>query len=111
MAKKRECIDLSAFWQAADEHSHAELERERQRIAAALSRVAAESSGIAWQGLVVHGVQEVAVTHSLDFQFKGAGGEVIAETSMPWLWCKALVVKRLWDGTTELLAVNEDWAG
>lgn len=111
MAKNRECIDLSAFWQAADEQRFADAEQERQRIAAALSRVAAGSSGIAWQGLVVHGVQEVAVTHSLDFQFKGAGGEVIAETSMPWIWCKALVVKRLWDSTAELLAVSEDWAG
>ena len=111
MARNRECIDLSAFWQAVEEHSHADAEHERQRIAAALSRVVAESSGIAWQGLVVRGVQEVAVTHSLDFQFKGAGGAVIAETSMPWIWCKALVVKWLWDGTAEFVAVNEDWAG
>lgn len=111
MARNRECIDLSTFWQAADENRPAGAEHERQRIAAALSRVAAGSSGIVWQGLVVRGVQEVAVTHSLDFQFKGAGGAVIAETSMPWIWCKALVVKWLWDGTAELVAVNEDWAG
>lgn len=111
MARNRECIDLAAFWQAADEQRFADAEQARQRIAAALSRVAAGASGIAWQGLVVRGVQEVAVTHSLDFVFKGAGGSVIAETSMPWIWCKALVVKRLWDGTAELVAVHEDWAG
>lgn len=111
MARNRECIDLAAFWQAADEQRFADAAQERQRIAAALSRVAAESSGIAWQGLVVRGVQDVAVTHSLDFVFKGAGGAVIAETSMPWIWCKALVVKRLWDGTAELVAVSEDWEG
>lgn len=111
MARNRECIDLSAFWQAVEEHSHADAEQERQRIAAALSRVASESSAIAWQGLLIYGVREVDVTHSLDFVFRGADGKTIAETSMPWLWCKALVIKRLWDGTAELLAVNEDWAG
>lgn len=111
MTRKRECINLSAFWDAVDENRQDNTERERQRIAAALSRVAAESSGIAWQGLLIHGVQEVAVTHSLGFLFKGAGGEVIAETTMSWLWCKALVIKWLWDGTAELLAVSEDWAG
>lgn len=110
MAKKWECINLSAFWQATDEQRHADSERERRRIAAALSRVAIESSGIAWQGLLIRGVQTVAVTHSLDFVFKGAGGEVIAETTLPWLWCKALIVKRLWDGTAELLEIREDWA-
>ena len=72
MTRKRECIDLSAFWDAVGEN--------RQN----------GTDG---------------------FLFKGAGGEVVAETTMPWLWCKALVIKWLWDGTAELLAVSEDWAG
>ena len=41
MARNRECIDLSTFWQAADENRPVGAEHERQRIAAALSRVGA----------------------------------------------------------------------
>ena len=52
MTRKREHIDLSAFWDTVDENLPDDSERGRQRIAAALSRAAAESSGIAWQGLL-----------------------------------------------------------
>ena len=107
--EKREHIDLSAFWQAVDEHRLTDSERERQRIATALNRVAAESSAISFDGLLVYGVREVAVMDTLDFVFRGEGGKVVAATMMPWIWCKALVVTWLDESLAEIREEREAW--
>lgn len=108
--EKREHIDLSAFWQAVDEHRLTDSERERQRIATALNRVAAELSAISFDGLLVYGVREVAAMDTLDFLFRGEGGKVVAATMMPWIWCKALVVTWLDESLAEIREEREAWA-